>query len=45
MDTNIVYIKTIDIYKDIAEDVERSWNNMKNDFHEKKIMKKPLFTW
>ena len=30
MDTGsfIVYIKTNDIYKDIAEDVERSWKNI-----------------
>ena len=47
MDTDsfIVYVKTNDIYKDIAEDVERSWNNMKDYFHEKKIMKKPIVTW
>ena len=37
-----VYIKTNDIYKDIAEDVERSWK--KHHFHEKKIMKKPIIT-
>ena len=42
MDTGsfIVYIKTNDIYKDI----ERSWKNIKDHFHEKKIMKKPIVT-
>ena len=42
MDTGsfIVYIKTNDIYKD----VERSWKNIKDHFHEKKIMKKPIVT-
>ena len=46
MDTGsfIVYIKTNDIYKDIAEDVERSCKNIKDHFHEKKIMKKPIVT-
>ena len=42
MDTGsfIVYIKTNDIYKD----VERSWKNIKDHFHEKKIMKKLIVT-
>ena len=46
MDTGsfIVYIKRNDIYKDIAGDVERSCKNIKDHFHEKKIMKKPIVT-
>ena len=46
MDTGsfIIYTKTNDIYKDIAEDVEKSWKTIKDHFHEKKIMKKPIVT-